>query len=85
MFILFFGTRAGKKKEKPLPEVPCPFCGQKGTLHATLVPYYVHLFWIPVWSLRPLARVDCSHCRKAYEGESLTPEMRRGLEALREA
>ncbi len=83
MFILFFGTRPGKRREAPLPGVSCPFCGQAGQLQATLLPQYIHLFWIPVYSLRPLAYVECAHCKKVYEGEDLTPEMRKGLEALK--
>ncbi len=84
MFILFFGTRTGKKKEVPLPGVNCPYCGQSGFLHATVIPHFVHLFWIPVYRLKPMAFVECGHCKKAYEGWELTPQMQSSLEALKE-
>jgi hypothetical protein len=29
-----------------------------------------------------MAYVECGHCKKVYEGESLTPEMKAGLEKL---
>ena len=83
MFILFFGTRTGKKKEGRIPGVCCPYCGQTGFLQATVVPHFVHLFWIPVYRLKPMAFVSCGHCRKAYEGVELTPEMQKALEDLR--
>lgn len=82
MFILFFGTRPGKKREVRLPGVRCPFCGQAGQLRATVVPHYVHLFWLPVYRLRPMAYVECGHCKKVYEGADLTPPMRTALEEM---
>ncbi|MCO5724749.1 zinc-ribbon domain-containing protein [Robiginitalea marina] len=82
MFILFFGTRPGKKKEATLPGAACPYCGQAGQLRATLIPQFVHLFWIPVFRLRPTAYVECGHCKKAYAEDDLTTEMRRGLDGL---
>ena len=66
MFILFFGTRTGKKREAPLPGVACPYCEQTGQLNAT----------------RFLAFVECAHCRKAYEGNDLSPQMQDALEQL---
>lgn len=83
MFILFFGTRPGKRREAPLPGVACPYCGQTGNLRATLIPNYIHLFWIPVYRLRPTAYVECSHCKKAYEGREMTPEMEKAVELLK--
>jgi uncharacterized Zn-finger protein len=82
MFILFFGTRTGKKRQAPIREVSCPYCGQTGFLHATVIPHFVHLFWIPVYRLKPMAFVECQHCKKAYEGNDLTPEMKSALESL---
>lgn len=82
MFILFFGTRPGKKREAPLPGIPCPFCGQAGQLRATVVPQYIHLFWLPVYRLRPMAFVECGHCKKVYEGADLTPPMETALEEM---
>lgn len=83
MFILFFGTRPGKRREAPLPRALCPYCGQTGTLKAVLIPNYIHLFWIPVYRLRHMASVECSHCKKAYEGREMTPEMERAIEQLK--
>lgn len=80
LFILFFGTRPGKRQEVSLPGVSCPYCGQSGTLHATHIPQFVHLFWIPVYRLRPMTFVACSHCRKAYEGDEITPGMQEALQ-----
>lgn len=82
MFILFFGTRPGKQKEGHLPGLSCPYCHQKGQLLGVVIPQYVHLFWIPVYRLRPVALVTCGHCKKAYEGGELTPEMKDALEQL---
>jgi len=82
MFILFFGTRPGKKRQAPLRGETCPYCGQAGQLTATVVPQYIHLFWIPVYRLRPMAWVECAHCKKVYEGGDLTPQMKTGLEKL---
>ena len=75
MFILFFGTRPGKKREAPMPGAQCPFCGQTGQLRATLIPQFIHLFWIPVYRLRPMAYTECTHCKKVYQGAEMTPEM----------
>lgn len=83
MFIMFFGTRPGKKKEKTLKGVSCPFCNQEGQLRATLIPQYIHLFWIPVYRLRPEAYVECAHCRKVYDGQGLSPEMQQHLDQLK--
>ncbi|MEJ2585174.1 MAG: zinc-ribbon domain-containing protein [Robiginitalea sp.] len=83
MFILFLGTRPGKKREAPLSGVTCPYCGQIGQLYATVVPQYIHLFWIPVYRLRPMAYVECGHCKKMYEGSDLTPQMRAALQELK--
>ena len=82
MFILFFGTRSGRKRQAPLPGVTCPYCGQAGQLTATVVPRYVHLFWIPVYKLRPMEYVECGHCKKWYEGGDLSPQMQGALEKL---
>ena len=78
--ILFFGTRTGTPRHQALPGLACPFCGQRGTLQATVLPHFVHLFWIPVFRLRPLRWVVCEHCKKQYEGRDLTPEMQEALE-----
>ena len=82
MFILFLGTRPGKRRQASLPGVTCPYCGQTGQLSATVVPHYVHLFWIPVYKLRPMAYVECGHCKKVYEGGDLTPQMKEALEQI---
>mgnify|MGYP001040885535 CR=1 FL=1 len=82
MFILFFGTRTGKRREASLTGVVCPYCEQSGFLTATVIPHYVHLFWIPVYRLKPMAFVRCEHCKKAYEGQELTPQMKAALEEL---
>ncbi|MFZ9003117.1 MAG: zinc-ribbon domain-containing protein [Robiginitalea sp.] len=83
MFILFFGTRRGKMREAPLPGAVCPYCKQTGHLKATLIPHFIHLFWIPVYRLRPLAYVECAHCKKAYEGSEMTPEMEQAIGMLK--
>ena len=80
--ILFFGTRTGTPRHQALPGLACPFCGQRGTLQATVLPHFVHLFWIPVFRLRPLRWVSCGHCKKQYEGRDLTPEMQEVLEKV---
>ena len=80
--ILFFGTRTGKPATRLLPGLACPFCGQHDTLEATVLPHFVHLFWIPVYRLRPMRWVACRHCKKQFEGRELTPGMEAGLEAL---
>ena len=82
LFILFFGTRPGKRRQAALPGATCPYCGQAGQLAATVVPRYIHLFWIPVYRLRHMAWVECAHCKKMYEGKDLTPQMKAGLEKL---
>jgi len=81
--ILFFGTRRGKMREAPLPGAVCPYCKQTGHLKATLIPHFIHLFWIPVYRLRPLAYVECAHCKKAYEGSEMTPEMEQAIGMLK--
>lgn len=80
--ILFFGTRTGKEKQLPLQGVKCPFCQQKNTLTASLVPHYVHLFWLPVYRLKPFKQVSCSHCKKAYSGDELNADMQEALSEL---
>ena len=82
LFILFFGTRPGRRREGALPGVPSPYCGQTGQLQAVVIPRYVHLFWIPVYRLRSLAFAECGHCKKVYEGAELTPGMQQAMEAL---
>lgn len=79
--ILFFGTRPGKRKTFPLHAATCTHCGQAGTLTAEVLPHYVHLFWIPIYRLRPATQVHCSHCLKGYGPRNLSPEMRRELAA----
>lgn len=80
--ILFFGTRTGSPKTRLLPGLACPYCSQKGTLSATLLPHFVHLFWIPVYRLGPMRWVACDHCKKQFEGRELTPAMQEALASL---
>lgn len=77
--ILFFGTRPGKRRELPLAALTCPHCGQTGSLQGTVAPHFVHIFWIPVYRLRPMVWVQCSHCKKGYDGRDLTLEMQQAL------
>lgn len=77
--ILFFGTRTGKEKQMALQGLSCPFCHCKGTLKASVIPHYVHLFWLPVYRLQPFKQVSCSHCKKVYTGQELNPEMNQAL------
>jgi hypothetical protein len=80
--ILFFGTRTGKRREKQLTGVICPYCAQSGSLRASLTPHYVHLFWIPVFRLKPFMIIACDHCKKGYDREDFTPEMEHGIRDL---
>lgn len=80
--ILFFGTRAGKGKTFPLPQTSCPHCGLSGHLQAEVIPHYVHLFWVPVYRLRPWRLITCGHCKKGYEASDFTAEMERELQRL---
>lgn len=80
--ILFFGTRTGKGKTLSLPQTSCPHCGLAGHLQAEVIPHYVHLFWIPVYRLRPWRLISCNHCKKGYEASDFTEEMERELKRL---
>jgi len=80
--ILFFGTRTGTPKTRQLDGLQCPYCGQLETLQATAMPHFVHLFWIPVYRLRPMRWVECRHCKKQYEGRELSPSMQEALESI---
>ena len=77
--ILFFGTRTGKTRSFPLAEVSCPHCGQRDTLQATVQPHFVHLFWIPVYRLKPFRTAHCSHCKGVFHMDELPPAIREAL------
>ena len=79
--ILFFGTRTGKTRTFPLQGTNCPHCDQSGTLQAVVQPHFVHLFWIPVYRLKPFRTVHCSHCKGVFHMDELPSGIR---EALRE-
>ncbi len=64
--ILFFGTRPGKRKETRLGGLSCPHCRQRDTLVATVIPHFVHIFWLPVYRLKPFLSVECTHCKRVY-------------------
>ncbi|NAS14000.1 zinc-ribbon domain-containing protein [Flavobacteriaceae bacterium R33] len=73
--ILFFGTRPGKQRTRILTQSICPFCEQKGSLQATEVPNYFHLFWIPLFRVQTSRFASCSHCKRTYYKEEFTAEM----------
>jgi len=77
--ILFFGTRPGKKETKILSNISCPHCSQTGTLTVAWQPNYVHLFWIPIFKLKPFQFAECSHCKRGFYKEEFSPEMERAL------
>lgn len=77
--ILFFGTRPGKKESKQLKNIACPYCHQTDTLTVVAQPNYAHLFWIPIFTINNVKYAECSHCKKVYSKEELTPEMEKAL------
>lgn len=79
--ILFFGTRPGKKTTKPLQEVTCNFCSQKGTLTAVEQANYIHIFWLPIIKIGTSRFAECSHCKKVFYKDEFTSEMLRVFEA----
>ena len=80
--ILFFGTRTGTPRHASLQQLSCTFCGQHGTLSGVLIPHYIHLFWIPVYRLRPIRQVECAHCKRVFRGSELSPEMEEALAGI---
>ncbi|MEM8847234.1 MAG: zinc-ribbon domain-containing protein [Bacteroidota bacterium] len=78
--ILFFGTRPGKSVTKGLVHTSCPHCHQVGTLTAVSQPLYFHLFWIPLFTLKTMRYVECSHCKKVFAEKEFTVEMQRTFE-----
>ncbi|MDA8686436.1 zinc-ribbon domain-containing protein [Robiginitalea sp.] len=77
--ILFFGTRTGTSKSTTLKDIRCPFCRQSDTLVGYTTPHFVHLFWIPVYRLPSIAEIQCTHCKKVYSGNEISPEMKHAL------
>lgn len=77
--ILFFGTRPGKKEVKHLHGVSCPYCHQIGTLTAVSQPNYAHVFWIPIVTINNVQYAECSHCKRAFDKEEFTQEMKLAL------
>nr|WP_299000427.1 zinc-ribbon domain-containing protein [uncultured Allomuricauda sp.] len=77
--ILFFGTRPGKATTKTLSGITCPHCQQLSTLTAYSQPNYLHLFWIPIWTINTSRYAECSHCKRVYYEEEFSAEMERAL------
>lgn len=77
--ILFLGTKAGKEETKVLSGISCPYCDQSNTLTTISAPTYFHIFWIPLFKISTNHFVECSHCKKAYDENEFTEEMRQAL------
>lgn len=77
--ILFLGIRPGKPSQTSLKGIPCPHCGQQGTLTLVSRPNYFHIFWIPLFTINTSCYIECSHCLKVFDEKSFTPAMQRAL------
>lgn len=78
--IFFFGTRPGTTDFKALPEVDCPYCGQSDTLTFLLTRSWFHIFWIPIFTISKHSHVECAHCKRVYDTQEFTSEMRHAIE-----
>lgn len=76
---LFFGTRPGKQISQKLDGVRCTYCSQTNTMTANTCPNFFHLFWIPIFRIGTSRVAKCSHCKKVYDKEEFSGEMKRRL------
>ncbi|MBL7974278.1 MAG: hypothetical protein JNJ85_05170 [Candidatus Kapabacteria bacterium] len=62
--LIHFGRKETELVNEQLFGVNCPECGNSGRLSITIVARYVHMFWIPLFSIGRTGFSYCGSCRQ---------------------
>ncbi|RAV97895.1 zinc-ribbon domain-containing protein [Pseudochryseolinea flava] len=74
--MIIYGKRASHLKSVVIPNVACPNCKAENTIVLGTFSQYVHIFWIPVFSIGRTGISQCSNCKQSFEGSQLPLDFR---------
>jgi hypothetical protein len=80
--MIIYGKRAAHLKSVTLPDVTCPNCKTQGSVVLGVFSQYVHIFWIPVFSIGRTGISQCANCKQTFEGSKLPFDFRHGYHTL---
>ncbi len=81
--MVIYGWRASHIKSEGNTQVTCPHCGEKGQLVNSVFGRYVHIFWIPVFSIGKTGAAQCMHCQKAFKTKEMNDDMKRAYKTMK--
>lgn len=81
--MVIYGWRTSHIKSEANTQVTCPSCGEQGQLVNSVFGRYVHIFWIPVFSIGKTGAAQCLHCKKAFAPKEMNDDMKRVYKTLK--
>ncbi|GGX33937.1 zinc-ribbon domain-containing protein [Aquimarina muelleri] len=65
--MIIFGTSNSTIHPKKLEDGSCPYCKTQDNMWIQGYHKYVHIFWIPFFSIGKKVYMVCGHCKGAFE------------------
>jgi len=69
--IFFYGTKSTVIKNGVLRNITCPHCDANTGMNYSVFGKYVHLYWIPIFSVGKQKILECNSCKSTYELKNL--------------
>ena len=81
--MIIFGSRSTLVRNKVInnPLAICEHCKSVNAFVLATYSRYFHIFWIPFFPLGKTNTLKCSHCKKSYSENNLSPNLRAVIES----
>lgn len=64
---MLYGIKSKELANEQLFGINCPNCGTSGRLSISIIARYLHVFWIPVFSIGRTGYSSCDECHKEIQ------------------
>jgi hypothetical protein len=82
--MIIYGTNGTHVRTQELPELACPACKARHSLHTSLYSRYAHVYWIPLFPFEKLAAVHCIACNEVWKPKAAPTSIAPALREVRQ-
>ncbi|WP_439185538.1 hypothetical protein [Carboxylicivirga taeanensis] len=81
--MVIYGWKSSPIKTEGNTQLSCPHCSEKGQIVNSIFGRYVHIFWIPVFSIGKTGAAQCMHCKKTFVPKEMDNDMKRAYKTMK--
>ena len=81
--MIIYGYRSSHLLTESVPG-ECTACSAPAALRMSVFGRYVHVYWIPLFSIGKVGASECGHCRQVLKPKEMNPGLRQLFQELKQ-